>query len=190
MDGIPIEVSELPSALNTMRTNQQKQLITERDRAFEHAVRQYYIRCADRSIGLAPLEQFRNALDALKDYDQAPTDRNRELLKKTYRALKKTPDEFGYSPVGEIYHGLRMILYWALYKRDRLVSSITQHFAEAKYLAALSVWKTMSYGQVWEPTAVLRAEYDHQHQISSTLMNDFFTGYKNSNREYLSLKAA
>src|SRR5258708_6819034 len=134
MGGISVEVSELSSAVKEQMRTEQKQLVTERNRAFEHATRQYYIQCAERSIGLAPLEQFRNALDALKDYDQYPTDRNRELLKKVYRALKKTPDVFGYSPVGEIYHGLRMILYWALYKQDDCPSSITQHFAEAKYL--------------------------------------------------------
>ncbi|SRR5258706_5660088 len=173
--------------MNTER----KQLIAERDQAFEHAARQYYIQCADRVISLAPLKPFRDALNTLKHYDQYPTVYNHGLLVGAYLTLKELPDEFGYSSVGQVFEGLKSILYHALFKRDERPSWAVQPFCEAKYLAALSVWKTMQHDMKWEPTAVLHAEDEHQHQIGEQLINEFYARYKDSNEEYLkSLKPA
>jgi hypothetical protein len=148
--------------------------------AFEHTARQYYIRCAERSIKLAPLAEFKNAMDWLKQYDHAPTPANRKSLERAYLCLVRVPDVFGYSAVGEVYHGLRRVLYETLHNRDGWASWSCQHFAEAKYCAAAVAF---SNNLKHAPDDALSAERDVQEKIYLELFDKLQLLEKDQERE-------
>lgn len=140
-----------------------------KDAGFEHDVRQYLIRCAEPAIKkLAPLPEFHNALAWLKLYDEEPTKQNREYLKVALRGLesgrKSDARAYGYTAVGECYHGLCHIIRIALYSPDNISNSCTQHFEEACWCAARDIEPRVRPIEYW-PDKALHYASDRQWKI-------------------------
>jgi hypothetical protein len=111
----------------------------EEQNRFEHAARQYYLRCAKDALPLAPLPEFKNALGVLEWYDREPTKANRKRLMKVYRDLRKgrrSRRAYGYTAVGEFYNGLVHILAMTLLHPGEVHSSSVVYFQEAHWCAA------------------------------------------------------
>ena len=125
------------------KKNKRKQLKGEYEAAWRHSIRQYYIRCAKRVIGLAPLPEFKEALNVFEYYDKNPSSERLECLRKVYRKLAADKStritNYGYTAVGEIYLGLLHIIWLALHPTQSCMSSDTQRFEEAAWCAARDI---------------------------------------------------
>lgn len=105
---------------------------------FEHRARQYYVRCAEDALPLAPLPEFKDALAELKLYDQNLE--SREELMRTLRTLKTGLGDprraYGYTAVGCFYSGLLHIISASLMASGKVSSCSSFQFEEAFYCAA------------------------------------------------------
>jgi hypothetical protein len=162
------------------RTTRQ-QIRAEYDAAWGHAQRQYYIQCAEKSIRLAPLPEFRVALNALKIYDHVPSEQHKTEPRRAYRRLqlgRGTPArDYGYSAVGEFYYGLCCILHASLVGR-MCSSGDTYRFVEAHWCAA-RVIKT----KMWGPYVAEEAAKKWHSDIHSTVWDEFYLKYSGGDRK-------
>jgi hypothetical protein len=130
---------------------------TDKHADLKHRIRQYYIRCAEHVIHLAPTEQLRDAIAALKSYDDDPTLENRTKLKAFLRDFTRKKPVIHYDAPTQIYLGLKHVLWLALHCPTSCMSASTQSFTEAVYCAA----KPAARGQ----DASQQAEYERQHKL-------------------------
>lgn len=132
---------------------------------FQRRCLEYRIRCARRTLPLAPLPEFRAAIENLECFRDGIIDRGK--LAKIYRRLsagrKRKEAFYGYTALGEIYRGLLGILYSTLHPRNEIWSCDCQRFVEARFLAAETVTPPSHYGCDWA-FKVMHAEYDYQEQ--------------------------
>jgi hypothetical protein len=105
------------------------------DRAWRSAACQYFIRCAERVIQLAPLPEFHEAIDALKAHDAAPSCRTLAKIDRVYRSLRKETKlkrrVYGFTALGCVYGGLLRALWFVKSKRNCIGSYEVAAFAEA-----------------------------------------------------------
>jgi hypothetical protein len=161
------------------------------DRAWDHTARQYLIRCAEPAINkLAPLPEFQNALEWLKEYDSKPTDRNRTKLNRVLRELeagrKTGRRNYGYTAVGECYSGLCHIIRVVLHPNRKwgISSCSTAQFAEAYYCAADATDPRVDWPRVCWAYSALHHAYDEHMKIWNELWGGFFAEFGNSWEEY------
>jgi hypothetical protein len=138
---------------------------------FEHAARQYYLRCAQDALPLAPLPEFKLALEYLEWYDREPTKANRKRLMKVYRDLLKgrrySRRAYGYTAVGEFYNGLVHILGRTLLHPDEVCSSSVAYFAEAHWCAARHLHISTAFD--WAEDKAMRLAYERYWKIYEEL---------------------
>ena len=106
---------------------------------FQKACLNYRIDCLAHVIDLAPLPEFKKALEDLESLRDRNL-KNTTPLKKVYQDLnrghKVKMSYYGYTAVGEIYLGLLRVLYRTIHPQDEIWNSDCQNFVEACYLAA------------------------------------------------------
>jgi hypothetical protein len=147
------------------------------DLAFEHKARLFYIKCAEHVFDLAPLPEFSESIAWLKIYDENPTDRNREALKKAYRSLASKRNQRGYggyTAVGEFYYGLIHIIYYSLFKPDSAANYDVQRFTEACYCAGEALRCNTAF------RSISSLAQNKEHEWQTALYDELFGSEKES----------
>jgi len=160
-----------------------KKITEEQDEPYQHAIRQYLLQCANHVIALAPLPEFKEVIGSLEFYDQEPTKRNREKLKKIYRDLRRGRKswrrDYGRSALSEIYYGLCGTLQIVLHRQNYFTTGGGFRFTEARYLATENV--TVNLGLVsmdpYLPEKAQNMEHDWQHEVWLKTLGEYHEKY-------------
>jgi hypothetical protein len=146
--------------------------------AFDLACLEWHIQCAVAIIRLAPVSEFVNAVEVLKNYRDGFA--NRDDLKRAYSRLRNLHKKsgYGYTALGEISLGLQGVLYSTLHPRREVWSCDCQRFTEACYLAAEVVAPT-KHGWEWAS----RAQHE-SHEFQQKQYHEIFDAHNAKWSEY------
>jgi hypothetical protein len=105
-------------------------------RDFDSHVRQFYLRAARHALPVAPIREFRIAIEALEKFDGMPTPENLASLVNVYEELCGKGNAYrGYTSIGQFYRALIGVLEATIEGVDSVSSSDVVHFCEARWLA-------------------------------------------------------
>ena len=104
-----------------------------------HAIRQYYIRCAEHALKFAPLPEFKDAIALIRSFDDEPDEEKHEMLVEIYDALRSHnylyDRDAEYTAIAQFYQGLLKILENVIDGLGEASSSDTFNFTEAVFCA-------------------------------------------------------
>ena len=104
-----------------------------------HAIRRYYIRCAEHAIRFAPLPEFKDAIALIRWFDDEPDEEKHEMLVEIYDTLRNHKYLYDrdaeYMAVAQFYQGLLKILESVIGGLGEASSSDTFNFTETVFCA-------------------------------------------------------
>jgi hypothetical protein len=137
------------------------------DKDFDALSRSFLIRSARHALPLAPLPEFRFAIDALEEFDANQCAENMVRLLDAYMKLKDREHLFvAYNQFGEYYKGLSHILKMVLEKSNDVSLTDTVRFCETAFLAT-----PKNPGFVSSAAAAYHREADYQNNLLECLFD-------------------
>jgi len=111
-----------------------KEQTAARNTAFNQTCLEYRIACLKHILSILPVPELADTVEALEAYRDERTDANKGRLTSIYKGLKKKMQPHGYSALGELYEGVRVVCYSTLHPVGNIWNSDCQRFTEARFL--------------------------------------------------------